>query len=1026
MQKNRRKIHRFLVLVILAGMAGIVIVFANVIQEEVNTSKYQAQYLSEISRQLSFKLEPGPSSSIRYPDSGPYDLRLGYAMLPDMIQRAEKHGFSISAQATSSPMLTQLVDYGLFPIYREKTQAGLRIVDQSNQVLFRAVYPAHGYPNFESIPPLVLNTLLFIENRELLDDTKTTVNPAVEWDRLGFAGLQLMAKKLGADINVPGGSTLATQLEKYRHSPDGYTKSVLDKFRQMGSASVRAYLLGPDTREMRREIALSYLNSMPLAATPSLGEIHGLGDGLTAWFGADFNEVNRLLSLDALNSEHISQEQGQAFRQVLSILLSQRRPTYLLGSGFEALQTLTDKYLRLMASQGIISASLRDAALAVPVSRAKRSNISFAKFMTEKKTQSVLRTRLARATGVRSIYDLDRQDLTVKTTIDYQTQQAVSKALRRLSDPATARAAGAVGFRLLGEKQDLSSVIYSLMLFERSETGNLLRVQTDNYDQPLDINEGIRLDLGSTAKLRTMVHYLELISELYQEYKDRPAQELAKVELHPRDYLSAWVIGQFRARPGINLEELLNLALDRRYSASPYENFYTGGGIHHFENFTRDENNKVMSVRHALRDSVNLVFIRLMRDVVYHHLYRPDGVARWLENKNDPRHQLYLQRFADREGQVYLRRFYAKYKGKSEEQALALLTQRVKAKASRLTMLYQAIYPDRDEYDLNAYLKANLPSAVLAKEDIGRLHQKYSTAKFDLQDQGYITKIHPLELWLVGYLAKHPDATREEVIASSVEQRQAVYRWLFKSKRKQARQRRIMTLLEAEAFKEIHGAWARVGYPFRYLTPSYATSIGASGDRPAALAELMGILLNDGVRQPLVRFESLHYAEATPYETLLNRSVSQGQRVMPAEVARVARGALIGVVEGGTATRLRGTYTDLDGKALAVGGKTGTGDHRRQVWGAKGRLIESIFISRAATFAFFLGDRFFGVITAYVEGPEAEQYHFTSSLPVQIVKFLEPTLSPLLNRAPNEPGNLPVPKIAMIDKHNMAAAPAQP
>ncbi|WP_020160729.1 transglycosylase domain-containing protein [Methylobacter marinus] len=1020
MQKNRRIIHRFLVLVVLAGVAGIVIVFANVIKEEVNTSKYQAQYLSEISKQLSFKLEPGPSSSIRYPDSGPYDLRLGYATLPDMIQRAEKHGFSISAQATSSPMLTQLVDYGLFPIYREKTQAGLRIVDQSNQVLFRAVYPAHGYPNFESIPPLVLNTLLFIENRELLDDTKTTVNPAVEWDRLGFAGLQLMAKKLGADINVPGGSTLATQLEKYRHSPDGYTKSLLDKFRQMGSASVRAYLLGPDTREMRREIALSYLNSMPLAATPGLGEIHGLGDGLTAWFGADFNEVNRLLSRDALNSEHISQEQGQAFRQVLSILLSQRRPSYLLGSGFETLQALTDKYLRLMASQGIISASLRDEALAAPASRAKRSNISFAKFMAEKKTQSVLRTRLARATGVRSIYDLDRQDLTVTTTIDYQTQQAVSKALRRLSDPATARAAGAVGFRLLGENQDLSPVIYSLMLFERSKTGNLLRVQTDNYDQPLDINEGIRLDLGSTAKLRTMVHYLELISDLYQEYKGRPAQELAKLELHPRDYLSAWVIEQFRARPGINLEELLNLALDRRYSASPYENFYTGGGIHHFENFTRDENKKIMSVRHALRDSVNLVFIRLMRDVVYHHLYRPDGVARWLENEDDPRHQLYLQRFADREGQVYLRRFYAKYKGKSEEQALALLTQRVKAKASRLTMLYQAIYPDRDEYDLNAYLKANLPSAVLAKEDIGRLHQKYSTAKFDLQDQGYITKIHPLELWLVGYLARHPDATREEVIAASVEQRQAVYRWLFKSKRKQARQRRIMTLLEAEAFKEIHNAWARVGYPFRYLTPSYATSIGASGDRPAALAELMGILLNDGVRQPLVRFESLHYAEATPYETLLNRSVSQGQRVMPAEVARVARGALIGVVEGGTATRLRGTYTDLDGKALAVGGKTGTGDHRRQVWGEKGRLIESIFISRAATFAFFLGDRFFGVITAYVEGPEAEQYHFTSSLPVQIVKFLEPTLSPLLNRAPNEPGNLPVPKIAMIDKHNMA------
>jgi len=81
-----------------------------------------------------------------------------------------------------------------------------------------------------------------------------------------------------------------------------------------------------------------------------------------------------------------------------------------------------------------------------------------------------------------------------------------------------------------------------------------------------------------------------------------------------------------------------------------------------------------------------------------------------------------------------------------------------------------------------------------------------------------------------------------------------------------------------------------------------------------------------------------------------------------------------------------------------VGGKTGTGDHRREIWGAGGRLIDSVFISRAAVFTFFLGDRFFGVITAYVAGPEAERYHFTSSLPVQIIKFLEPTLAPLLKK----------------------------
>ncbi len=991
MQMRSRVIHRFLAVYIVALLLIIGFVIAKLVREEVQTSKYQARYLSAISEQLSFKLAPGPSTSIRYPEYGPYDERLGYTLLPEVIKRLENSGFSITSQAAFSPMMNELADYGLFNIYHEKTQAGLRISDKSDQVVFNAVYPAYGYPNFKAIPPVVLNTLLFIENRELLKEEYATVNPAIEWDRLGFAGLQLMAHKLGVTSAVPGGSTLATQLEKYRHSKGGYTNSIVDKFRQMGTASVRAYMMGPDTREMRQEIALSYLNTMPLAATPKIGEIHGLGDGLSAWFGADFAEVNKLLSPDALKShEQVTPEQAQAYRQVLSILLSQRRPTYLLGRGYDALQNLANSYLRLMADQGVISSALRDAALKVSTVRPSTTVAGPAKFMAEKKTQNVLRTRLAKALGVKSNYDLDRLDLTVKTTLDYSTQQAVTNALRLLSQPNEARNAGILGFRMLNENTDLAPIVYSLMLFERGKAGNLLRVQTDNYDQPLDINEGIRLDLGSTSKLRTMVHYLELIADIYTQYKDRPAQELNQIELHPRDYLSAWVIEQLKVTPKISLEDLLNQALDRRYSASPGEYFFTGGGLHYFNNFNKDDNGKIMSVRHALRDSVNLVFIRLMRDIVYHHLYKPEGIARWLESPDDPKREEYLQRFADKEGTTYLNKYYARYKGKSAEESLDMLTKRVYAKPSRLTMLYRAVYPDHDEMALSAYLNAHLPKAELDNEDIYELYDKYSIEKFDLQDQGYITKIHPLELWLVGYLAQHPKATHDEVMAASAEQRQQVYRWLFKNNRKVAQQQRIMTLLETEAFKEIHRAWKRVGYPFGALTSSYATSIGASGDRPAALAELTGILLNDGIKLPIVRFESLHYAQGTPYETIMNKTPDQGKRIFAPEIAKVARGAMIGVVDGGTAGRLNGIYTDAEGKPLVVGGKTGTGDHR----------IESKFISRAAVFTFFLGDRFFGVITAYVQGDNAGNYHFTSSLPVQIVKFLKPTLSPLINNTP--------------------------
>ena len=1025
MHSSRQALSRFLLVYIIVVAAITLLVVVKLVRDEVKTSRYQARYLSAISEQLSYKLSTGPSSSIRYPEYGPYDERLGYTMLPEVIKRLEKSGFKITSQAAFSPMMNELADYGLFNIYHEKTQAGLRIADKADNVVFNALYPAYGYANFKAIPPLILSTLLYIENRELLKEENPTVNPAIEWDRLGFAGIQLMAHKLGATSAVPGGSTLATQLEKYRHSKNGYTNSIVDKFRQMGTASLRAYLMGPDTREMRQEIALSYLNTMPLAATPKLGEIHGLGDGLSAWFGADFAKVNDLLAEDKLKSATVSPEQALAYRQVLSVLLSQRRPSYLLGKGYDALQRLTDSYLRIMAEQKVITPALRDAALQASSVRPAKVDAVPNKFATERKTQNILRTRLSKMLGVKSNYELDRLDLSVKTSLDYSTQQAVTQALKQLSQPEDARNAGILGFRMLNENTDLTPIVYSLMLFEKSKIGNLLRIQTDNYDQPLDINEGIRLDLGSTSKLRTMVHYLELIADLYHEYHGRPNKELAAVALHPRDYFSAWVLEKLRQSPKIGLEDLLNQALDRTYSASPGEYFFTGGGLHHFNNFTKDEDYKIMSVRHALRDSVNLVFIRLMRDIVYYHLYKPGGIARWLESPDDPKREEYLQRFADNEGRTYLQRFYARYKGKSAEEALAMLTKRVYAKPSRLTMLYRAVNPDHDEMALIAYLNANLGKAALANEDVYELYDKYSTEKFDLQDQGYITKIHPLELWLVGYLAQHPDATRTEVLEASAEQRQAVYRWLFKNNRKNAQQRRIMTLLEVEAFKEIHRAWQRVGYPFEALTPSYATSIGASGDRPLALAELTGILLNDGVRLPMVRFESLHYAKGTPYETLLDKSLDQGQRIFAPEVAKAARGAMIGVVDGGTAGRLNGIYTDADGKHLDVGGKTGTGDHRKQVWGPGGRLLEAKFISRAATFTFFIGERYFGVITAYVQGENSGLYHFTSSLPVQIVKFLKPVLSPLINNTPPvKPVIKPVAETVLADTVKPVAVPS--
>ena len=248
----------------------------------------------------------------------------------------------------------------------------------------------------------------------------------------------------------------------------------------------------------------------------------------------------------------------------------------------------------------------------------------------------------------------------------------------------------------------------------------------------------------------------------------------------------------------------------------------------------------------------------------------------------------------------------------------------------------------------------------------------------------------------MGYLGGHPGATAAQVIAASTAERQAVYQWLFSTSRKHAQDSRILGLLEVEGFLEIHRQWKRMGYPFDSLVPSYASALGASADRPAALAELMGILVNGGVRKPVERIESLHFAAATPYETLLQHRAGKSERVLPEEVARAVLGVIREVVDEGTARRAKGAFVGADGNELPVGGKTGTGDHRFDVYGAGGQLLESRVVNRSATFVFNIGERYFGSITAYVHGPQAANYDFTSALPVQLLKLLAPSLMPLM------------------------------
>jgi membrane peptidoglycan carboxypeptidase len=963
---------------------------------EIETSRLQAHYLSGLDREMRYELAAGPSDSIRFPQYGPFDERLGYAALPALQKRLAARGFTVSAQARISPRMAEVQDLGLFPPYREKTQAGLTVLGCAGGSLFSVRDPERVYADFASVPHLLTASLLFIENRELLSNVHETKNPAIEWGRFTKAAIDQLRRKLQPGHEAPGGSTLATQIEKFRHSPEGRTASGEEKLRQMASASLRAYLGGEDTTAVRRQLVVDYLNTVPLAARSGYGEVTGLGDGMWVWYGRDFEEMNRLLRDGAAPPA----ARALVYKQALSLMISQRRPSgYLLGDPAE-LEQLTDAFLQRLGKAGLITATLRDAALSQPLRRRQGSIDAPQASFVSRKAAYTARVHIAELLGLRQLYELDRLDLSASSTLDSRLQQAVTERLRALAEPAAAAAAGLMEERLLANS-DPSKVLYSFTLYERSGQANAVRVQADTLDQPFDINEGTKLDLGSTAKLRTLVTYLEIIASLHARLAPLSAAQLRAVPVASRDHIGRWAADYLLAATGAerSLEAMLEAAMDRRYSASPAEAFFTGGGRQTFENFDAADDNRVLTVREGLQRSVNLLFIRLMRDIVYHTIAElPSSSATLFDDVTDPTRREYLMRFADREGTEFLTRFYRKYQGKTSAEAEALLLQSVRPTPRRLATIFRSLEPQASLEEFTAFLRRNLPEARIPDASIPRLYTDSSIERYDLADRGYIAGVHPLELWLVGFLRTQPAATLQQAIDASRAERQDVYGWLFKTRRKGAQDSRIRTLVELEAFLEIHKAWQRLGYPFDYLTPSYATALGSSGDRPAALAELMGILLNDGVRQPTLRLDALRFATGTPYETDFTAQPSAGVRVLPVEVARSARRALTLVVQGGTAKRLSGVFTAPDGTPLAVGGKTGTGDHRFETFGKGGVLLSSRVVSRSGAFVFFIGERYFGVLTAYVKGPDASSYRFTSALPTQILKTLAPLLRTELNR----------------------------
>ncbi|MBO6276410.1 MAG: transglycosylase domain-containing protein, partial [Pseudomonas sp.] len=184
------------------GVLAVLVVLWFVMAQEVRSSKLQAREFSRFAASLSYSMHEGPSNAMLYPGAGPFDKRLGYSALGDFLARLQKRDYVITQQSRFSPALLSYSEKGFFVPYSEKIQTGLSITDCAGSSLYQYKYPQQLYPSFASIPPLVVHSLLFIENRNLLNPDEPQANPAVDWPRFAMAAYSQAAKLL----HLPGQS----------------------------------------------------------------------------------------------------------------------------------------------------------------------------------------------------------------------------------------------------------------------------------------------------------------------------------------------------------------------------------------------------------------------------------------------------------------------------------------------------------------------------------------------------------------------------------------------------------------------------------------------------------------------------------------------------------------------------------------------------------------------------------------------------------------------------------------------------
>ncbi len=273
--RRRRRVARWLI-------AGVVLVAVTaVLVVEARTSRLQARLFASFDTGLGFEVEPKPNPAMSFPDNSPYDTRLEVrgacpsssagstrAAFGSTARRAPHRGSRRSWPAASFPS-TARRHRPASASWTARGASSLGPLSRSDLRELRGKSPA------------VVSALLFIEDRQLLDESRPYLNPAINW------GTARARRRRGRPRAVrqrrPGDRGEARWPRRSRSfgtRPKGARPRRGKSFARCCRQACARIEAARETLAARRLIVVDYLNSVPLAAAPDHGEVHGLDDGL--------------------------------------------------------------------------------------------------------------------------------------------------------------------------------------------------------------------------------------------------------------------------------------------------------------------------------------------------------------------------------------------------------------------------------------------------------------------------------------------------------------------------------------------------------------------------------------------------------------------------------------------------------------------------------------------------------------------------------------------------------------------------